>query len=284
MKNTTKRKVNHLVNSDLAEAQAILQKLYPNQQVCNVRKLTKGLSNQNFYFEHAGAKKLLKLMSGSVPVDALQVQSQLAKQSKAQRVIHIDEKRKFIVLEYLNAVSADVRLSQSLIQALSDIHQSKSLDKSELDLVTFLEEAAPLLKLESLAKHLVSLLTKVERDICFCHNDLVKDNIIETANGPCVIDFEYAQNNDLYFDLAALCCSFSLSQPEKRALIKQYYETRSDTPPIYAEDKLEIFIGCYLILSMAWYFQRQEVVLYEHLQTLFNAWYESFKEVLPRGS
>ncbi len=43
----------------------------------------------------------------------------------------------------------------------------------------------------------------------FCHNDLVKDNIIVNASGMYLIDFEYAQTNDVYFDLAALAVSLT---------------------------------------------------------------------------
>ncbi|WP_185843662.1 phosphotransferase [Pseudoalteromonas luteoviolacea] len=273
-----------MANSELANIYEILHRLYPNQVVSNVRKLEKGLSNQNYYFEHAGVKKLLKLFSGPIPVGALQVQAQLAKQSQAQHVLHIDEQRKLIVLEYLTEKPGEVNISPELVRALVHIHQSKSPNNSELDLATHLKEAAIFLKQEHLAKSLITALTQWARDLRYCHNDLVKDNVIETELGIYFIDFEYAQYNDLYFDLAALCCSFSLTKIEQRVLLLSYYEAQNIALPYYGEDKLEVYIGCYLILSIAWYQQRQQTRHCEQLKEQFKLWLESHRRVLPRES
>ena len=55
-----------------------------------------------------------------------------------------------------------------------------------------------------------------------CHNDLVLDNIIDTADGLKLIDWEYAAMGDPYFDLAVLIEYSNLSASASRALVSNY--------------------------------------------------------------
>ena len=45
-----------------------------------------------------------------------------------------------------------------------------------------------------------------------------------TKNSIKIIDWEYAKTNDLFFDLASLCCEFNLSKKEEEVLLKTYFK------------------------------------------------------------
>ncbi|KZN41385.1 hypothetical protein N482_03540 [Pseudoalteromonas luteoviolacea NCIMB 1942] len=263
-----------MLNSELAHVQAILQELYPNHQVSSIKKLEKGLSNHNFYFELDGTKRIIKFFADSVPHEALQAQKQLAEQGRAQSVLHIDAQAKIAVLEYLTASSYDVEVSETLVKTLVAIHHCNVLDKTKLELAYSLSEAAVFLNLDDLADKLNQQLSQWPNDTRYCHNDLVKDNVLQTCNGIYFIDFEYAQYNDLYFDLAALCCSFELTKKQQKTLLDTYYVICKSPLPNYAEKKLEAYIGCYLILSIAWYQKKQLEEPCEPLERLLIKWLE----------
>ncbi|OCQ18174.1 hypothetical protein A7985_24850 [Pseudoalteromonas luteoviolacea] len=269
-------------NSELAHVYAVLNQLYPNQQISKARKLKKGFSNHNYYFEHGADKRLLKLFAGDVPVTALQVQQQLAELGSAQSVIYVDEQEKVAVLEYLTATSYDADVSKELIRALATIHRCNVPKTANLDLAHSLIEAAAFMQLDNLANDLIQQLSHWPSDIRYCHNDLVKDNVLETCKGVYIIDFEYAQHNDLYFDLAALCCSFSLNSQQKQALLDDYYAECKESTPSYAGNKLETYIGCYLIVSIAWYQRKHLEAHCAPLEQLLNKWLKESRKVLPR--
>ncbi|KZN69101.1 phosphotransferase [Pseudoalteromonas luteoviolacea] len=261
-------------NSELALVQTILYKLYPHYQSSSIRKLEKGLSNRNFYFELDGNKYIIKFYADSVPHEALQAQQQLAELGLTQSVLHVDAQEKIAVLEYLTAASHDVEVSEALVKALVAIHDCNVLDKTKLELKHHLCEAAFFLNLDGVADKLNRQFSQWPHDIRYCHNDLVKDNVLQTSKGIYFIDFEYAQYNDLYFDLAALSCSFELTRSQQKTLLDTYYDNCESPLPNYAEKKLEAYIGCYLIVSIAWYQKKQFNEPCKPLEYLLIKWLE----------
>jgi thiamine kinase-like enzyme len=61
------------------------------------------------------------------------------------------------------------------------------------------------------------------RNPCFCHNDLVAENII-SAPGVRFLDWEYACDNDPLFDLATVAAHHDLSGEQRSFLLDAYIE------------------------------------------------------------
>jgi thiamine kinase-like enzyme len=57
----------------------------------------------------------------------------------------------------------------------------------------------------------------------FCHNDTVPENMILTANGLILIDWEYAGVGDRFFDLGMLAAYHKLDQTQEETLLKAYF-------------------------------------------------------------
>jgi 5'-nucleotidase len=58
---------------------------------------------------------------------------------------------------------------------------------------------------------------------CVCHNDLVPQNLIETATGIQLVDFEFAGMGNPYFDLGNFSADAELNDAERGELVTAYF-------------------------------------------------------------
>ncbi|WP_171045298.1 choline kinase family protein [Pseudoalteromonas rubra] len=239
-----------------AQLKGLLRLVFEDASIRTLRPLDKGLSNKNYYLEVGQQSYLLKRYSNALPTMALDAQRQLAKIGVAQSPVVYDAHTRLALFEFVTQSDEAISLSEALLTRLHTLHQFVLPEIGLLSLNAVLTEAGQVLAQSAYAAQLCSQLAQFEADICFCHNDLVRDNILATAQGPVFIDFEYAQYNDRYFDLAALCASFSLTVHQGNAMLNQYYTLADIAMPAYAQDKLKCYVQVYLLLSIGWYQQR----------------------------
>ena len=60
-------------------------------------------------------------------------------------------------------------------------------------------------------------------NLCFCHNDLVVENIVNTPETR-FLDWEYACDNDPFFDLATVAAHHELSPAQRDVLLNAYFD------------------------------------------------------------
>ena len=60
-------------------------------------------------------------------------------------------------------------------------------------------------------------------NLCCCHNDLVVANILNTPETR-FLDWEYACDNDPFFDLATIAAHHGLSEPQRVMLLNAYFD------------------------------------------------------------
>ncbi|WP_171045621.1 phosphotransferase [Pseudoalteromonas rubra] len=254
------------------QLRGLLRQAFGDASFRALRPLDKGLSNKNYYLELGQQGFLLKCYSNALPAMALDAQSQLAKVGVAQSPVVYDEHTRLALFEFVTQSDEVIGLSEQLLKRLHTLHQFSFPKIGHLALSPALTEAGQVLTQPLYAAQLRSQLDLFEADTCFCHNDLVRDNILATAQGPVFIDFEYAQYNDRYFDLAALCASFSLTVYQGHAMLSQYYALSNSVMPAYAQDKLKCYVQVYLLLSIAWYQQRGLERYIKPLWVQLKAW------------
>ncbi|MDH3747403.1 MAG: phosphotransferase family protein [Gammaproteobacteria bacterium] len=63
---------------------------------------------------------------------------------------------------------------------------------------------------------------QLPRDLTFCHNDLVVENILD-VDGLRLLDWEYACDNDPLFDLATIVSHYGLSRKQTNTLLDAYF-------------------------------------------------------------
>ena len=62
-----------------------------------------------------------------------------------------------------------------------------------------------------------------QAELCCCHNDLVAENIIATP-GIHFLDWEYACDNDPFFDLATIVAHHGLTDTQRMTLLDAYFD------------------------------------------------------------
>jgi thiamine kinase-like enzyme len=82
-----------------------------------------------------------------------------------------------------------------------------------------------------------------------CHQDLVPDNFIYDGKKLYLVDWEYADFGNAFYDLAALCIEHGYNDEEKELLLKAYFQTPTEEQRIH----LEIMCMLYSLRDSLWY-------------------------------
>ncbi|MEX2495863.1 MAG: choline/ethanolamine kinase family protein [Woeseia sp.] len=94
---------------------------------------------------------------------------------------------------------------------------------------------------------LVTELPAVEA-VCCCHNDVIAANIVESST-ICLLDWEYACDNDALFDLASLIGYHDL----KKAQVSRLLDAYADGQVAEARERLEIQLRLFDCLQWLWF-------------------------------
>jgi len=97
-------------------------------------------------------------------------------------------------------------------------------------------------------KQALHIVQNYPKEYVASHNDLTKNNILFSDKKIYLIDFEYAQSNDRYFDLASLCVEFGLDKLQTKLLMDSYFESGT-----YHMDKLQAYQVIYQAISDEWF-------------------------------
>lgn len=74
------------------------------------------------------------------------------------------------------------------------------------------------------AESIIHNLEKLESDLTLCHNDWVPGNICFTPEKDYLIDYEYAGDNDPFFDVMSFITENDLTQEEKQEFLDAYFQ------------------------------------------------------------
>lgn len=78
------------------------------------------------------------------------------------------------------------------------------------------------------------------RNLCCCHNDLVAENIV-TVPGIRFLDWEYACDNDPFFDLATIVAHHGLAEAQRRTLLVAYLGRETSHWRDYLAQQAELY-------------------------------------------
>ncbi|AME09585.1 MULTISPECIES: phosphotransferase [Gemella] len=110
--------------------------------------------------------------------------------------------------------------------------------------------------------YLVDEIKKVYKPDRLCHNDLVEGNFLFTENNLFLIDYEYAGQNDYYFDIASFISENELDYQETITFLKAYFTDKQCD-----FNKLDIFLRFCDLLWYTWatllYEKRGEEIYHE---------------------
>ena len=199
-------------------------------------ELSGGLSNRTYLVETGDAKAVLKIDGGlrGAPYNArkaeAQIQTLAADEGLAGRVLFVSDT--IYMTEYLEGIiwSGECLDDNTNLDVLAA--GLKKLHALPLTGRTFDATGAArdyIQQIESADPELVGdCLRKIEsgpmpHNLCCCHNDLVVANIINTPEIR-FLDWEYACDNDPFFDLATVVAHHKLTAEQRDYLLDAYFD------------------------------------------------------------
>ena len=200
------------------------------------RELTGGLSNRTYLIEVDGKAAVLKLddQPRNAPYNSRQAEAQIQRSASgnglaspvliASDTIYMTEylegtvwsrgclddnanlEKLAAALRKLHALPLTGRIFDAIGAARDYIHRIKNADAAMVRDCLQKIESSPL-----------------PHNLCCCHNDLVVANIIKTPE-ICFLDWEYACDNDPFFDLATIVAHHKLSAEQSDYLLDAYFD------------------------------------------------------------
>jgi thiamine kinase len=229
------------------------------EEIVSSQRLLTGLSNDNFLIRTQQQAYLLKCYKAHWPGAALAAQGILSRDNICPAPIWLDPVNRRAAFNYIEAELAHSHITLDLVRKLAQVH-NYALKTPTMDIA---QELHCYHQSDVYKQHQVALqsalisVANMPLSLGFCHNDLVKENILVNSQGMYFIDFEYAQTNDVYFDLAALTVSFKLSSAHQTLLLHSYHRYRLAKEPFYLSiTKLNCYKLFFLVLCIGWYEQR----------------------------
>ena len=184
-----------------------------------------GLINAN------GKKYVLKVFKHSFN-NAIAAEYLASNARLSPAVLAVD--KNIALFSYIPSRALPAKRVSMLCDALKKTHQLKPESTQRIDLVEvcngYVEHATDSLK--QWHQQLLPLLTKFMDDptpVKFCHNDLVKENCLFDGKRVWLIDWEFAQINNPWFDLASIIIYFNLNDNESNTLINDYFDKQTPT-------------------------------------------------------
>ncbi|MBH0022436.1 phosphotransferase [Pseudoalteromonas sp. SWXJ133] len=245
--------------------------------IVSSERLLNGFSNDNFLIRTEQQGYLLKCYKSHWPSDGLEAQRFLSDFNICPEPIWLDKENCRAVFNYIEGKSAQLDITLSFINKLAQVH-NYNVSTARMDIakeLNFYQSTDVYTRYKPQIEQALKAVAAMQFNEGFCHNDLVKDNIIVNASGMYLIDFEYAQTNDVYFDLAALAVSFNLNESSEKALLNNYKNSIDKTSKLnLSMDKLNYYKVFFLVLCIGWYEERsitnKSVMLRAQLTKLVN--------------
>lgn len=215
--------------------ESVLAKM-PGWEQASCRELPGGLSNRTYLVEACGNRAILKIddQTRAAPYnsrkDEARIQTTAAGHDLASCVLYVDEH--VYMSKYIDGqVWTQANLDDE--QGIANLAQKlKALHAMPLTGRTFNATVAMrhyLSNIENLDSDTVRCCTEIvvsmraAQNLCCCHNDLVVGNIIATPEIR-FLDWEYACDNDPFFDLATVVAHHELSRGKADLLLNSYFE------------------------------------------------------------
>ena len=236
----------------------------PGWEGATFRELTGGLTNRSWLVESGGQRAVLKIDAEprSAPynsrVQEAQVQSAAADEGLASPVLHATDT--VYLTEYLEgtvwtqADLADDWNLEELARALRRLH-SLPLTGRTFDAVSAAEDYARYIPADAdMVRDCIRVIASLPlpRNLCCCHNDLVVGNVIG-APGIRFLDWEYACDNDPFFDIATVVAHHRMSEERAWFLLDAYF----DGDGTRWRGHLAMQVKCYNALLWLWLQSRQ---------------------------
>lgn len=231
----------------------------------NWREIAGGRTNRSYLVRTQAGRFVLRLdaeSAGPLGLDReteLRIQRRAAEAGLAAAVVYADPAAGILISEYLpgpvwtRESLEDNRNLEVLADVLRAVH-ALPLSGSRLDAAAIARRYMAALPADRArepavvdALRVAEAAPPVENYAC-CHNDVVASNIVGAGRSR-LLDWEYASDNDAYFDLASTVGYHGLEQGRADVLLAAY----TGAPPGEHRERLEAQLRRYKALESLWF-------------------------------
>lgn len=241
-----------------------------------LRVFTQGLNHTSGFISDGDNHFVLKIFANADP-RAIDIQKFAAKHDLAPEILYANPESTLCLSRFIEdgALSKETISSatiQNIARALHKLHKLSDdpfcKDLGEFDYknycVQYLSDIRSngfgILELQQQLKPILNHFIEDSSPKVLCHNDLVSENCFIEEDSVRFIDWEYAQFNNPWFDIAAVIYYLGLNQESAKLFLKHYhpdYLALALTPIYYSSQ-------CALLwIDILWHLaQEREVGLY----------------------
>ncbi len=205
-----------------------------------------GYSNKNHRFSYQNKNYLLRqfILQDRDREQEFKIQSLAYEQGIAAQPLVLDMDENMMICEFLEGEHKEVLerdTIQNIVSVLKKLHRIE-IEQGPLNLPSLFTDAS------QEVKNAFNIISDCPKQTVLCHNDLNPKNILFENGTVKFIDWEFAGNNDLYFDLAALSIEFNLSVIDEAYMLAFYFQREG-----WDKEKLEAYKIIYKDLCKQWF-------------------------------
>lgn len=260
------------------------------QTVIELTKSDKGLTNQNYYLKSNEGEFMIRWPFS----DAKRIVNRHHEASALKHVadldvecIYFDEQTGIKVSRFVHNLKTFkevknndyIKQTAQLMRQLHDKHVCIDQKFNPIDRYhSYLKHVSSPMVSEDIAFGIIEGIKHLQRNLCLCHNDWVEGNICFSKNRAYLIDYEYAGDNDPFFDVTSFLTENELNRKERKLFVRSYL---GHSPTVYEKDIIERYGKFHNLLWCTWgmmmYESRHEAI-YKNIA--FAKWNALHKELL----
>lgn len=226
-------------------------------EAATISELDGGLTNRTWLVEQGHRKAVLKIDASprgapynSRPAEA-SIQSLAASHGLANAVLYADELT--LLTEYIDGVvweGACLEQDDNIELVAGTLRRLHSMPLSGRSFDSIIAAKRYVAKIDNADVALVDRCTRVietmrlPHNLCCCHNDLVAGNIITTPDMK-FLDWEYACDNDPFFDLATIVEHHELSEEVSARLLDAYFDGDGQRWSAHLREQRDLYLALY---------------------------------------
>lgn len=209
-----------------------------------------GLNHRTLLIESAGKQYVLKLFEAPAP-SAIAAQRWAAKRSLSTKVVYAPNDGRYLLMDFFigdELTNSDPNIDKlTVIAELTRALHEEGIDQTGIACGYFnysaycdqyLQKCDPKIhELHCSLQPALDIFTQDQTPLRFCHNDLVLSNCLLDESKALLLDWEFAQINNPWFDLASIIYYWRLNKTQSRAFLAAYhndFEAKYQQAIVYA--------------------------------------------------
>lgn len=246
-----------------------------NEKVETLQFFEGGISNDNYLINHKYIMRQPKpyIQPFFDRINEKEIEEQLLNKNISFQTLYIDNKGyKISLYEPVAANFNSKNLNdENIIQIalkIRELHNLKLKSNKDFDVFNRIVAYREMANIRPLKEEDEIIANAKEfyknQELILCHNDLVKGNILFKDYQVYIIDFEYASNNDPFFDLLSFITENNIDDYHLIETFLKAYDPSMDLNQI--KDKFLAYIN---LLNLLWYYWACMMFKYEK-KTIFK--------------